>query len=57
MARKKSNVKDGSLCASGLTDKTERKIMARAMQAGEDQINIVRESKNQESNSEESSEE
>ncbi len=53
MARKKSNVEDGSLCASGLTDKTERKIMARAIKLGEDQINIVRESKNQEPQPEE----
>ena len=53
MARKKSDVEDGSLCASGLTDPTERKIMATAMKQGEDQINIVRESKNDSQESQE----
>ena len=46
MARKKSDkVEDSSLCAMGIEDPTERKIMATAMKQGEDQINIVRESK------------
>jgi len=45
MARKKSTVEDNSLCAMGIEDPTERKIMATAMKQGEDQINIVRESK------------
>ena len=45
MAKKKN-----TFCAdtSEMTD-TEKKIMARAMKAGEDQINIVRESRTQES--------
>lgn len=48
MARKKTDeVEDSSLCAMGIEDPTERKIMARAMKAGEDQINIVRESRNE----------
>ena len=50
--RKKSNTNDSSLCAQDLTDPTERKIMATAMKQGEDQINIVRESKTQESEKE-----
>jgi len=37
--------KNSDLCASGLTDTTERKIMATAMKQGEDQIKIVRESR------------
>jgi len=48
----KKSVKNSDLCASGLTDSTERKIMATAMKQGEDQINIVRESKTQESEEE-----
>ena len=43
MTNKKT--KDSDLCASGLTDTTERKIMATAMKQGEDQIKIIRESK------------
>jgi len=43
MTNKKT--KDVDLCASGLTDTTERKIMATAMKQGEDQIKIVRESR------------
>ena len=45
MAKKNQNVDDSSLCASGLTDATERKVMATAMKQGEDQIKILRESK------------
>ena len=45
MTRKKSNVDDADLCARGIEDPVERKIMATAMKQGEDQINIVRESK------------
>ena len=41
----KKKVEDSSLCASGLTDTTERKVMATAMKQGEDQIKILRESK------------
>jgi len=48
----KKAVKDEDLCASGLTDVTERKIMATAMKQGEEQINIVRESRTQESEEE-----
>ncbi len=48
----KKAVKDGDLCASGLTDPTERKIMATAMKQGEEQINIVRDSRTQESDEE-----
>ncbi len=44
----KKAVKDDDLCASGLTDHTERKIMATAMKQGEDQIDILRESRTQE---------
>jgi len=55
MARKKSEVEDGSLCAIGIEDPTERKIMARAMKAGEDQINIVRESRIETQTNEENS--
>jgi len=43
MTNKKT--KNSDLCASGLTDTTERKIMATAMKQGEDQIKIIRESK------------
>ena len=54
MAKKKN-----TFCAdtSKMTD-TEKKIMANAMKAGQDQINILREAQteNQESNEEESSE-
>lgn len=42
---KQKEVDDSSLCASGLTDTTERKVMATAMKQGEDQIKILRESK------------
>lgn len=45
MSRKKSNVDDADLCASGIEDPLERKIMATAMKQGEDQINIIRDSK------------
>ena len=47
MSNKLTNKKteDSVLCASGLTDKTERKVMATAMKQGEDQIKILRESK------------
>ncbi len=50
MAKKKTFCAD----ISEMTD-TEKKIMARSMKAGEDQINIVREdqAKSQEANSEE----
>jgi len=41
----KKKVQDDALCASGLTDTTERKVMATAMKQGEDQIKILRESK------------
>jgi len=45
----KKTVKNDDLCASGLTDVIERKIMATAMKQGEEQINIVRQAKKQES--------
>ncbi len=48
----KKTVKKDDLCASGLTDPTERKIMAIAMKQGEEQINIVRDSRTQESEEE-----
>ena len=48
----KKTVKNDDLCASGLTDPTERKIMATAMKQGEEQINIVRDSRTQESEEE-----
>jgi len=38
----KKKVDDSSLCASGLTDTTERKVMATAMKQGEEQIKILR---------------
>ena len=41
----KKKVDDSSLCASGLTDATERKVMATAMKQGEDQIKILRTAK------------
>jgi len=44
MTKKKSDVEDSSLCAMGLTDPTERKVMATAMKQGEEQINIIRNS-------------
>lgn len=44
MAPKKT-VKKEDLCASGLTDPTERKIMATAMKQGEEQITIIRDSR------------
>lgn len=47
MPRKKA-VKDSDLCAQGLTDNTERKIMATAMKQGEDQIDIIRQAKSDE---------
>ena len=55
---KKKQVKDGDLCAIGLTDPIERKIMATSMKAGQDQINILREAgtKNQESQNQEEGE-
>jgi len=53
----KKAVKDDDLCASGLTDHTERKIMATAMKQGEDQIDILRESKNEESQQDQEDEE
>jgi len=40
--------KDSDLCASGITDPLERKVMAKAMKLGEDQINLIRQSKEQE---------
>jgi len=45
MTKKKSDVDDSDLCARGIEDQLERKIMATAMKQGEDQINIIRESK------------
>lgn len=48
MSRKKT-VKDTDLCASGLTDPLERKVMATAMKQGEDQINIIKQVRSQES--------
>jgi len=45
----KKTVKNSDLCASGLTEPLERKIMATAMKQGEEQINIVRQAKKQES--------
>jgi len=45
MTKKKSDVDDSDLCARGIEDPVERKIMATAMKQGEDQINIVRESR------------
>jgi len=47
LPRKKA-VKDSDLCAQGLTDSTERKIMATAMKQGEDQIDIIRQAKSNE---------
>jgi len=46
---RKKNVKDSDLCASGLTDPLERKVMATAMKQGEDQINIIKQARSQES--------
>lgn len=43
---KKNTVKNSDLCATGLSDPVERKIMATAMKQGEEQVNILRESKN-----------
>jgi len=57
MSRKNSEVRDGDLCASGLTDATERKVMATAMKQGEDQIRIIRESKEETQTQEENSDE
>ena len=48
----KKTVKNDDLCASGLTDPTERKIMSTAMKQGEEQINIVRDSRTQKSDEE-----
>ena len=48
----KKSVKNSDLCASGLTDSTERKIMATAMKQGEEQINIVRKVRTKESKEE-----
>ncbi len=48
--------KDSDLCASGLTEPLERKIMATAMKQGEDQINIVREAQAKEKPTEDSDE-
>ena len=45
----KKTVKDSDLCASGLTEPLERKIMATAMKQGEDQIDNIRQAKKQES--------
>ena len=53
----KKNVKDDLLCASGLTDPTERKVMATAMKQGEDQIKILRESKEETQTEKENSDE
>jgi len=39
--------KDSDLCASGITDPLERKVMATAMKQGEDQIDLIRQSKEQ----------
>lgn len=44
MKNNKKEVNDGDLCAMGLTDPIERKLMATSMKAGQDQINILRES-------------
>ena len=41
-------MKDTDLCASGLTDPLERKVMATAMKQGEDQIDIIRQAKSDE---------
>jgi len=46
---RKKEVKDSDLCAGGLTDPLERKVMATAMKQGEDQIDLIRQSKSQES--------
>lgn len=40
--------KDSDLCAGGLSDPLERKVMATAMKQGEDQIDLIRQSKKQE---------
>ena len=40
--------KDSDLCASGLSDPLERKVMAKAMKLGEDQIDLIRQSKDEE---------
>ena len=44
--------KDSDLCASGITDPLERKVMATAMKQGEDQIDLIRKAKTQESEQE-----
>ena len=44
--------KDSDLCASGITDPLERKVMATAMKQGEDQIDLIRKAKAQESEQE-----
>ena len=49
--------KDSDLCASGITDPLERKVMAKAMKLGEDQIDLIRQSKEQESEQEPQTEE
>jgi len=45
MKKKNHEVNNTDLCAMGLTDPVERKIMATSMKTGQDQINIFRESK------------
>lgn len=49
--------KDSDLCASGIIDPLERKIMATAMKQGEDQIGLIRKAKAQESEQESQTEE
>lgn len=53
----KKTVKDSDLCASGITDPLERKVMATAMKQGEDQIGFIRKAKAQESEQEPQTEE
>ena len=48
----KKTVKDSDLCASGIIDPLERKVMATAMKQGEDQIDLIRKDKVQESEQE-----
>lgn len=59
MKNKKKQVNDGDLCAIGLTDPLERKLMATSMKSGQDQINFLREAriKKQETQNEDGSEE
>ena len=50
---KKKQVDNNDLCAMGLTDPVERKIMATSMKAGQDQINFLREQEAKENQEEE----